>query len=257
MSNITIGFTEPVPDKKFIGLVQKIIAAEQDGDLLGKEKQKKAATTLAEHDLKDTEHPINLGTSLTIKNNYRPAYHYALTNNSLLNIKENPLKDTRFFIVDITKTFKHVQLIRSLAKTLKNTPSAFLLLDPRSEAFEHIVLKYDGTPASVSSILAFPKLFPTKAQSAEKVTLISPVNFKKSQIPTEKQFVKNAAYYYGVLGFIKLPLNTVKDFFNYAAKSHIDLLILPKQDLTETLKIVTSKHFHSMLKQQSLSIFIG
>lgn len=258
MSNITIGFAAHEPDERFIEHVQHIIAAEKEINFLGKSHQQVATAYLLNQGLKTGECYNNPYSLITIgKNNFLPAYHYAITNCSLLKLKENPLKDTRMFIIDITKTFKHVQLIRSFAKTLKATPSALLLLDSRCDALKHIVLKYDGTPASSSSILAFPQLFPKKATNAEKVTLVSPVTFKKSQIPVEKEFVKNAATHYNALGFIKLPLNSAKDFFTYATKNNVNLLILSKQDLTETLKIITSKPFHSQLKREPLSIFIG
>lgn len=258
MSKITIGFVEHEPDEKFIAHVQNIIATEKEINLLGKSHQQVAAAYLLNQGLRTGEcynSPYSLAT--IDKSNFLPAHHYALTNSSLLELKENPLKNTRVVVIDITKTFKHVQLIRSFAKTLKTAPSALLLLDSRCDTLKHIVLKYDGTPASSSSILAFSQLFSRKAANAEKVTLISPVTFKKSQVSVEKEFVKNATTHYNALGFIKLPLNSAKDFFTYATKNNVNLLILSKQDLTETLKIITSKPFHSQLKRQTLSIFIG
>jgi hypothetical protein len=59
----------------------------------------------------------------------------------------------------------------------------------------------------------------------------------------EKKFVKRITSLYGEMGFIKLPLNSIKDFIEYAIKEKADLLILPQTDLSQLIKFVSSDEY--------------
>lgn len=250
MSTITIGFAESKPNKRLIKSVQKIIAEQQSAtdapNIVGGTTQEKlsigsrfkAPIQTAPIDLADLD-PSTV-------------FQYSLIENT----KEEIPDDTQLFIVDIGKIYKYARSIESLLKQITKK-SALLLLNPKADGFPHIILKYDGTPVSSASILAFPQLFPAAVETAEKITLISPVTFKKSQIAIEKQFVKTATQYYRDLGFIKLPLNTVNDFFLYAEQNRINLLILSKHDLSDTIKLIGTKEFSEKLKKMELSVFIA
>ena len=250
MSTITIGYADSKPNERLMKSVRKIIAEEQSGTPTpgfdpGNIPYSKSDLSLFNERLKS---PI-----LTTSVDSASVYRYSIIGNE----QEDLPADTNLFVVDITKAYKHSRHIKALFKTISAKKCAFLLLNPKSDGFQHIILKYDGTPISSNSILAFPQLFPTAVEHAGRVTLISPSTFKKSQIAIEKQFVKTATQYYTDMGFIKLPLNSVRDFFEYAQKNTIDLLVLSKQDLSETMKIITTKAFNDQVKKQELSVFMA
>lgn len=255
MSTITIGIADSKPTERFIKFVRKIIEEEQSGTATQSLEQgsffnPKQALSRLETRFKDPTPSASIAAA-----SFTPAtdYQYSI----LENTQEDLPTDIQVFVIDITKAHKHARNIKTLLRGLSSKKCAFLLLNPKSDGFQHIVLKYDGTPVSSASILAFPQLFPAAIEHAGRVTLISPSTFKKSQIATEKLFVKTATQCYRDMGFIKLPLNTVEDFFEYAEKNCIDLLILSKQDLTETLKLITTKEFNDRLKKHELSIFMA
>lgn len=249
MSTITIGFANSKPNERLVKFVRKIIEEEQSGTSAPSFDHEaipySSELSLLDDRFKDP--------TLTTPIDATTVYQYSIIGNA----QEELPADTQLFVIDITKAHKYARRIKTLLKDLKDKKCAFLLLNPKSDGFQHIILKYDGTPVSSTSILAFPRLFPAAVEHAGRVTLISPSTFRKSQIAIEKQFVKTATQYYKDMGFIKLPLNNVRDFFDYAEKSHIDLLVLSKQDLNETMKIITTKAFNEQLKEQGLSIFMA
>ena len=250
MSTITIGFADSKPNERLIKFVRKIIAEEQSDTSTPSFERGHIPYSNSELSMLNDRFKDAI---LTTPIDTASVYQYSIVGNK----QEDLPADTQLLIVDITQAYKHARHIKALLKDLRTTNCAFLLLNPKSNGFQHIILKYDGTPISSASILALPQLFPTAVEHAGRVTLISPSTFKKSQIAIEKQFVKTATQFYKDMGFIKLPLNTVEDFFEYAKQNCIDLLVLSKQDLNETMKVITTKAFHDQLKKQDLSIFMA
>lgn len=146
-------------------------------------------------------------------------------------------------VVDIKKITKNPAAFKSDLENMSAGKQPFLLLNSGNKFFDHIVLKYDGTENSINSIKLFSTIFPEKARQAQYSSLISPIAFRRHQVMLEKKFVKRITSLYGEMGFIKLPLNSIKDFIEYAIKEKADLLILPQTDLSQLIKFVSSDEY--------------
>jgi hypothetical protein len=262
MFNIAIGFTEPEPDRGFIQLVLQIIqAGRQTVGELSCTKKDVEISFLTENNIKDFVRDLKSRSSvkepvLTVGNCNSFGSDCSKQVAERIHLYEKA-RFNGFIVLDVSKINKNMGLVKSLSKLLESSGYAILLLNPRCEEFNHLILKYDGTGTSIFSIQAFSRLFPSEAKNAESVTLISPLAFKKSQVAIEKQFVKRTSIYYGALGFIKLPLNTVTDFFGYSLKNKADLLILSKPDLMELLDVVVKKGYNNLFKRNNISVFVG
>ncbi|MEX2595078.1 MAG: hypothetical protein WD426_20105 [Anditalea sp.] len=262
MINIAIGITEPEPDRSFMLLVQGFLQAGREtiGEMSSTKKDIEISF-LTDNNIKgfvrklkarsNSKEPILPG---EYQDSFEPNYRKQ-GDNPLQFIEE--ARYNGLIILDLSKIYKSIGLIKSLCKLLENCGYAILLLNPKHEKFNHIILKYDGSGASIFSIQAFSKLFPSEAKKANSATLISPLAFTRSQVAIEKQTIKRASEYYGALGFIKLPLNTFSDLFNYSLKNKADLLILTKPDLMEMLNVITKKEYSNLFKRNNLSVFVG
>ena len=262
MFHITIGSTEPEPDRGFIQHVQRVIQTGRETfRKLSSTNEGGAITHLTENNIKEFARNLKIRRLVkepipTAKSCYFCKSDCCKQAGNFVHQKEKT-GNTGFIVSDIRKLNKNIKLVRLLSVQLEHSGCAILLLNPKCKEFKHLVLQYDGTEKSIFSIQAFSKLFPSEAKNAESATLISPLSFKKSQVAAEKQFIKNTAEHYGALGFIKLPLNTVADFLGYSSKNKADLLILSQPDLMELLDIVTQKSVNKFLKRNNISVFVG
>ena len=262
MFYIAIGFTEPEPDRGFIQLVHQIIEnGRQTNNGVSCTKKHVEIAFLTENNINDFVRDLKARSFVkepvaTFESCNSCGSNCSKQADKLVHLYEDA-EYNGFIVLDISKINKRIGLVKSLSQLLENSGYAVLLFNPKCTEFNHLILKYDGTGTSIFSIQAFSRLFPSEAKKAESATLISPLAFKKSQVALEKQFVKRTSIYYGALGFIKLPLNTVTDFFSYSSKNKADLLILSKPDLMEMLNVVTKKGFDNLLKRNNISVFVG
>ncbi|ELR72489.1 hypothetical protein C900_01484 [Fulvivirga imtechensis AK7] len=234
--NITIGYTDPRPDQTFINLVRNICSNRP----LANDPPEIQIVQLAKH---------NIRTFINAVENVRETIH---AGHSAPSFPEDYFFN--LIVFDIKKLHKAYDIIPLLIKELKGIDCALLLLNVNTNEFNSIVLKYDGTDTTYNSILSFAKLFPNKAKNVKSSTLISPFAFKRSKVAAEKMFVKKVSTYYGDLGFIKLPLDSVNDFCNYALKNQADLLVLSKGDLYELAQLFSNGSFRHF---NGLSVFIS
>ena len=262
MFNIAIGFTGPEPDRGFIQLVHRIIqAGQQTMGELSCTKEDVEIAFLTENNIEDFVRKSKPGLlangSAQAGRILNSSGSYDQRIDKYVDFYEEEPGHVSLVVFDISKISKNIGPKKLLSRLLESSGFAILLLNPKCTEFNHLILKYDGTGTSIFSIQAFSELFPSEARNAESATLISPLAFKKSQVAIEKQFVKRTCLYYGALGFIKLPLNTVTNFFSYSSKNKADLLILSKPDLMEMLNVVTRKGFKNFFKRNNLSVFVG
>jgi len=258
----TIGITEAEPDTGFMLLAQKILQAAQQnlGEMSCIGKDVKSAF-LTGNNIKDFVENLNDRSNSNCP--ILTGENYDSFKKEFEKQKNSPIQffgEDRFnglIVLDLSKIHKNIVLVNSLCELLENKGYGILFLNPKQKSFMHIILKYDGTEASIFSIQAFSTLFPSVAKNADSATLISPLAFSRSQVAIEKQMIKRTTGCYGALGFIKLPLNTFTDFFGYSLKNKADLLILSKPDLVEMLQVITKKDFCSIFKREKISVFVG
>lgn len=261
MSNIsiTIGFTGSEPDQQFVQQAQMILKANEPATTQCRDKRIQLVK-LTEH---NTEHflksllPSSAGKNAHMeeeKNNNARAGGTICQNTF---VAEEYDTTGEFLILDITSLYSDSGLANTLCEVLKTTPCTVLLMNSASRNFKNIILKYDGTDASILSILSFYSRFPVEAKDALSTTLISPQALKKSQLTLEKQFVHSISSHYDALGFIKLPFYTVKDFLGHSVKNNVDLLVLSRDDLDELQHIFSKNNYGSLLSVKTPSIFMN
>lgn len=217
METVQIKFIEPKPEKSFVRMVNKLLLLNSSVNLTEKIR------SLQEPD----DHTTDTNRGESIKN-ARP-------------IDTSVQPD--LVVVDIRKVIKNPAAFHLNFENESAGKRPFLLLNVGNKLFNHIILKYDGTEDSINSIKLFSIIFPEKAKQAKYSSLISPLTFRRHQVMLEKKFVKKISPLYGEMGFIKLPLNSIKDFIEYAIKEKADLLILPQTDLDHLIKFISSDQF--------------
>lgn len=254
MVNIAILFFGTKPDPDFVLLVQQFLREDQVLDAEGKisigQESRLKTFLLTEKNIEEQlQEKQEVNEKRTQVETTQAACHPSTPSETLYQAIAD---GTNLLIFNINTLKQKSRLLSPLLKILEESNCAILLLNPKLPAFKHIILKYDGTGAS---ILSFAQLFPEKARKAVSTALISPLVFKKYQIAAEKRFIKKATAYYGALGFIKLPLNSIRDLLQYAGRNKADLLIISRHDLKDLFKTLRSKD--ALLARRYPSVFIA
>lgn len=247
METITLKFIETKPPKSFIQLIHKLIASASHSPLI-----------LSMRQAYNADRP-----NFTDENSQDPSIYSAPSVVNPANVVSNKRvsgttpEKADMIVIDLKKAVSNAAHLTKLLDEATQNGHSILFLNPENKNFNQILLKYDGTENSVGSIKTFCAHFPEKAKEAENASLISPHSFRRYQVVLERRFVKKIAPCFGGLGFIKLPLNSVKDFIEYAIKNHADLIILPITDMQQLGKYLLTKKFISTLKIHPVSFFIG
>lgn len=230
METVHIKFIEPKPEKSFVRMVNKLVLLNS---------------------------PVNLTEKLR---SLQGTDDYPTESNRGESVKTVKPIDTSvqpdLVVVDVRKVIKNPSTFQLNFENASAGKRPFLLLNAGNKLFDHIILKYDGTEDSINSIKLFSTIFREKAKQAKYSSLISPIAFRRNQVLLEKKFVKKVTPWYGEMGFIKLPFNSIKDFIEYAFKEKADLLILPQTDLGHLIKFISSDQFKQN-GNHPLSFFIA
>lgn len=238
METLTLKFIETRPPKSFIQLINKLITSASHSPMI--------------LSMKETYNTVSSELTET-SNSHRPS---TIEPSKYGQHDATPGK-ADIIVIDLKKATSSAAHLTKLLDEATQNGHSILFLNPDNKNFNQILLKYDGTENSVGSIKTFCAHFPEKAREAENASLISPHNFRRYQVVLERRFVKKIAPCFGGLGFIKLPLNSVKDFIDYAIKNHADLIILPITDMKQLGKYLLTKKFIATLKMHPVSFFIG
>ena len=116
-----------------------------------------------------------------------------------------------------------------------------VLLYDSALSFDRLLFHYDGSPASAKIIKHFLYLFSDNLQDS-KATIISPAFIPKSKLKEEQEIIHEVTNCTSETSFIKFNFNRIGDFWSYAVKHQVTVLVTTKNNQADLAKVLF--HFY-------------
>ena len=116
-----------------------------------------------------------------------------------------------------------------------------LLLHNDVFSTKKLLIHYDGSPESASSVSGFVELFGDNIRNSEAV-IISPSFIPKSKMKEEEELIQLVRDATAETSFIKFNFSRIGDFWSYAIKNQCTMLITNKNHQAALSKVLS--HFY-------------
>ncbi|WP_339922014.1 hypothetical protein [uncultured Cyclobacterium sp.] len=116
-----------------------------------------------------------------------------------------------------------------------------VLLYDNGLSFDRLLFHYDGSPASAQIIKNFLHLFSDNLKNS-KATIISPAFIPKSKLKEEQEIIQEVTNCTSETSFIKFNFNRIGDFWSYAVKQQVTVLVTTKNNQADLAKVLF--HFY-------------
>ena len=123
----------------------------------------------------------------------------------------------------------------------RKTCKSPLLLHHEVFSTEKLLIHYDGSRESASSVSGFVELFKDNIRNSEAV-IISPSFIPKSKMKEEEELIQLVRDATAETSFIKFNFSRIGDFWSYAIKNQYTLLITNKSHQAALFKVLN--HFY-------------
>jgi hypothetical protein len=150
------------------------------------------------------------------------------------------------FVLPIEKASKKLDSVdlQLFSKSLAQVQKPSIIKKQKSKRPASYLIYLDSK-ASFSQL--FESLALHQQEKKPAAIIISPTYFSKSKRIIETRLVREIQQYFDPTGFIKLPIEEVRELLKYAKSQSAEMMILPYSKLAEYLQLVKSTELEDVM----------